>query len=117
MGDDQESAIALIECNGTLYIADHVKSVHAHPHVYFNDASTRQQAAFVSNAKVELLSLCVLCSVCTGDSCMGNYQVRDSDNTSGNCTCFGQSRLVASNITFIFRLQMSINRMPSPVRL
>ena len=108
IGDESENAIGLIEWNQNLFITNHVRAAFSSRPVYFNDTISRQQACFVSNAKIELQSVMVSRSVCTGDSCMGTDQVRYSDVGYGNCACFCRTCLVTSNITFILRLKITL---------
>jgi hypothetical protein len=108
MGSDNGTSIGLLDCSSPLYIADHVDQVYQTPGNYLNESSQRQQAAFLSNANIILTSIAVLRSICTGDSCMGNDQIRDTDVAAGNCSCFAQTKLHASNITFVMRFEVTL---------
>ena len=39
---------------------------------------------------------------------MGNNQIRDTGAAAGNCSCFAQIKLHASNITFVMRFEVTL---------
>ena len=39
---------------------------------------------------------------------MGNDQIWDTDVAAGNCSCFGMTKLHASNITFVIRFEITL---------
>ena len=39
---------------------------------------------------------------------MGNDQIRDTDVAAGNCSCFAQTKLHASDITFVMRFEVTL---------
>ena len=109
MGSDNDTCIDIMYCSSPLYIADRVDQVYQTPCEYLNECSQRQQDAFLSNTNIILTSIAVLCIICTGDSCMGNDQIRDTDIAAGNVSCFAQTKLHASNITFVMRLEVTLD--------
>ena len=108
MGSDNDTSIGLLDCSLPLYNVEHVDQVYRTPGEYLNESSQSQQAAFLCNAKIALTSIAVLRSICTGGSCMGNDQIRDTDVAAGNCSCFGMTKLHASNITFVMRFEITL---------